>query len=436
MATSASLVQCLASGLVTSAGVPIASGKVRFYSPGTLSALTVYSDTAGSTPIAQPLTLTAGGTGTVYARGLVRMIVKDALDSTSLLDVNINTYVSNGVNVEDYGAVGDGTTDCTTAITNAVAAAIASPSTRIVNFPAGTFVISSAIALSSNIAFVGSGRATTIINQTSATANGISITSTPTVRLSSLAINAAGSSGSAVASAAGATLLLEAFGIGGGSRFTTGISGTLQRLEANSACAIDAVTTGISLTVSNMTLVGMINLSGATAAIDVTANNKVILLGGSFGNLVRIRSGILQSYGAGITSLQLDSGATIVSINGVASQPTTTDSRVVSPYVETLAGTTAVTPLPYSAPTMKIIQSGAGATTTINAPLGTYPRGTVMQITYVNTSGGALTWTHNAAFKISAAVAPATGNRIKVGFEYDPEDAKWSEIWRSATVPN
>jgi hypothetical protein len=436
MATSASLVQCLASGLVDSTGAAIASGKVRFYSPGTLSALTVYSDTAGSTAITQPLTLTAGGTGTVYARGLVRMIVKDALDSNTLLDVNINTYVSNGVNVEDYGAVGDGVTDCTTAITNAVAAAIASPSTRIVNFPSGTFVISSAIALSSNITFIGTGRATTIINQTSATANGISITSTPTVRLSSLAINAASSSGSAIASTAGATLLLEAFGIGGGSRFTTGISGTLQRLEASNACAIDAVTTGISLTVNTMTLVGMINLSGSTAAIDATASNKVTLLGGSIANLVRIRTGILQSYGTGIGSLQLDSGASAASINGVASQSVTTDSRVASPFVETLAGTTSVTPTPWKAPTMKIIQSGAAATTTINAPLGTYPRGTVMQITYVNTSGGALTWTHNAVFKISAAVAPATGNRIKVVFEYDPEDATWSEVSRSGTVPN
>jgi hypothetical protein len=53
-----------------------------------------------------------------------------------------------------------------------------------------------------------------------------------------------------------------------------------------------------------------------------------------------------------------------------------------------------------------------------------------------NTSGGALTWTWNAAFKISAAVAPATGNRITVTFYYDAADDKWSETTRSAAVPN
>jgi hypothetical protein len=195
------LLQALRSGLVTSAGVVVASGKVRFYDPGTLTPKAVYSDSAVSTTITQPLTLTAGGTGTVYVTGPVRMIAKDALDSTTLYDdviasgVDGDTYVVSPsfnagaetllstildavddsfggtdwqykqaaaatprtlkawmgevhISVKDYGALGDDANDDTAEIQAAIDAAAAAGAS--VYFPPGTYRITSAITMPSS----------------------------------------------------------------------------------------------------------------------------------------------------------------------------------------------------------------------------------------------------------------------------------------------
>ena len=60
----ASLVQWLYySGARDVDGTPIASGSVRFFTPGTskASSATAYSDAAGTTPLAQPVALDAAG---------------------------------------------------------------------------------------------------------------------------------------------------------------------------------------------------------------------------------------------------------------------------------------------------------------------------------------------------------------------------------------
>ncbi len=90
VASTVSLVQMLAAGMVTSAGVPLASGRVTFFLPGTLTPVSVYSDTAAATPISPPLILTAGGTGVAYTKVPTRMIVKTADDVTTVFDGLVN----------------------------------------------------------------------------------------------------------------------------------------------------------------------------------------------------------------------------------------------------------------------------------------------------------------------------------------------------------
>jgi hypothetical protein len=70
--------------------------------------------------------------------------------SAWLDDVNTATYKS-FVNVKTYGALGDGVTDDTAAITAAIAAA----ANRTLYFPAGTYVVSSALSLANPITIEG-----------------------------------------------------------------------------------------------------------------------------------------------------------------------------------------------------------------------------------------------------------------------------------------
>lgn len=228
MATTSRKVTELALGIRDTTGAVVASGKARFYQPGTLVAQTVYSDDVCTTPISPPLTLNAGGQGTVYTLEPVRMIVKDSTETTTYYDsiVNLNrhdaVYVThaswnsgteqtlenllttlgtslgaNGkylptgtatarnyadvltelvVSVKTFGAVGDGTTDDTTAIQNTVNY-VESLGGGWAYFPKGTFKITSAITIDTvGVKVCGAGRGIAIIKNFGTTTNALTVT--------------------------------------------------------------------------------------------------------------------------------------------------------------------------------------------------------------------------------------------------------------------
>ena len=82
------------------------------------------------------------------------------------------------VSVKDFGAVGDNSTDDTTAIQNAVTAANSFSKPKDVFFPSGRYKISSEITmpLNSTSRLIGEGLSNSIIRQTNATANGVVFT--------------------------------------------------------------------------------------------------------------------------------------------------------------------------------------------------------------------------------------------------------------------
>src|SRR4051812_39627843 len=86
MATTAKPIDFLVAGVRDTTGAVVASGKVRWYNPGTLVAAVAYSDAACTTPITAPLTLNAGGQGTIYCLEPVRVIVKDSTETISYYD--------------------------------------------------------------------------------------------------------------------------------------------------------------------------------------------------------------------------------------------------------------------------------------------------------------------------------------------------------------
>ena len=488
------LIQLLASGVVDSTGAPIASGKARAYQPGTLTPETIYADNAGATPIVQPLTLTAGGTGIAYFSNPIRLILKDSTDTSTLLDVNIvggspaSTFVTstsfnggvqttlqaildavddsfggtdwkykhsatasertikawmseNQVSVVDYGAVGDDSTNNLTAIQNAITAA----GTGVLYFPPGTFRFNGALSIpAGGIRIMGAGRSATTLKQMSTTTHGFDITSSATTAVTyfedlSLVLNAA-SSGAAIRSAFSGTnrTLIRCREVTIGSTTARWTNAILDQATSPEVYCINCsmFSSGDSISSLGNGGVWLSNTSvSSSTAKGVTGFGSYYLTGSSI-------SGSTMGVDAGTNLFAAScviSGGTSVSSGAIyvagTDTSTVTDTRTGSPVAFVLSGTTSVTPLPAQSAITKIVQGGAGATTTINAPAAAL-FGLYHTIICSNTSGGALTWTFNAAFKTSAAVAPATGNRISVLFYYDAVDAKWSEIARSAAVPN
>lgn len=95
------------------------------------------------------------------------------------------------LNVLDYGVTGNGGTDDTAAI-QAVINAV--PSTGgAVYFPAGTYRLSSALTLKSNLTLLGAGQNATILQQTSTTAAGLAGVDVNTLTIERLQIQGPGS---------------------------------------------------------------------------------------------------------------------------------------------------------------------------------------------------------------------------------------------------
>lgn len=190
MATLASLLSEPKIQLLDSAGLPISGGTITFYAAGTTTKQAAYADAGGTTPLANPITLDAGGFSPAIYIGTqaYRVVAKNAVGSTvwdvdnvatpGLLAINsfiaqkgiagglatldsgvfvpqtqlnyklnastsINRQVldklSESVSVKDFGALGNGSTNDTAAIQAAFDYAYASNTQVSVYFPAGTY---------------------------------------------------------------------------------------------------------------------------------------------------------------------------------------------------------------------------------------------------------------------------------------------------------
>jgi polygalacturonase len=112
--------------------------------------------------------------------------------AASTTDRNIETRLGEIVNVKDYGALGDGSTDDATAINAAITAAEAATYGATVFFPPGRYICNAAIALSSGkIRLIGSGIGVTELYRKSATANThvLTLTGTTDVEVAYMTLN-------------------------------------------------------------------------------------------------------------------------------------------------------------------------------------------------------------------------------------------------------
>lgn len=511
------LVPDLVSGVTTSAGVAVASGKAHFYALSTTTPVTVYSDATGSTPITQPLTLTAAGTGTVYTVGAARMVVKDALDTSTVLDVNVNTpredgiYVTspsfNGgsettlstildgwstafggaagyfqykyssaaternpgdwmhdafVSVKDFGALGDNSHNDTTAIQAAINAA-QSTGAGIVFFPQGTYLITSALTVTTTgLELIGAGDTATIIMTTDSTIDAFQFnvpSSAPlSCRISKIGITSSGSSTGSAINVAGSTGIFiedistptERFRFGVTVNASSGLtvihgSGIVVRSADASSAAVNITSSGGTVYISDSRLASYgahaINVSsGATVLFtNVTtvgaasaANGLTVSGAGSVYGSASVMNGGASGHGISLGSSTADAR-----FSAVQTSPDSLDARAGSPVFFALSANGSVTPLPGRTNKTTITGTTNGITVTVADP-GTAIDGTEHTIMFVNATGGggSVTWSINANLHKSGAVAPTDGNRISVTWKYDAQAAHWYEVSRSASVPN
>ena len=198
---------------IDSNGNPLASGKVYYYIPSTTTFKTTYLDDAGVNVNTNPIVLDANGQCIAYGSGSYRQQVYDvnnnliwdvqidspitlsqiesiysASNGSSLIGYNqggtgaINTTVQfklqQSVSVKDFGAIGNGTNDDTSAIQAAV------NSSNSVYFPDGTYLISSSITVNSNNNLYGNG-----IVKSNASIPLFTITGTSSTQLQNITFN-------------------------------------------------------------------------------------------------------------------------------------------------------------------------------------------------------------------------------------------------------
>ena len=177
-------------------GVPLAGGSVFMYVPNTSTFKTTWQDSGEMTANTNPIILDAAGECLLWGSGAYRQVVQDALGNTiwdqitssspiagqdissaSAVATNATTlrslanYFADIINVKDFGAQGNGSTDDTTAIQ----AAITAIGNGTLFFPAGTYIISSALTIPAQTSplLQGAGMSATRIVQTSSSASGI-----------------------------------------------------------------------------------------------------------------------------------------------------------------------------------------------------------------------------------------------------------------------
>lgn len=160
---------------------PLTGGLLYTYAAGTTTPLATYTSSSGSTPNANPIVLDAAGrvsqevwltVGSDYkfilknSTGVTIWTKDDIPGGTSSDDV---TFLQAGtgavertaqakmrdvVSVKDFGAVGDGVTNDTTAIQNAIAAVSAA---GVVMFPPGTYLVSTVNVTGKSVVLSGYG---------------------------------------------------------------------------------------------------------------------------------------------------------------------------------------------------------------------------------------------------------------------------------------
>lgn len=502
----AKLIETLAiAGSRKSDGYANASGKVWAYVPGTSAQAALYPDAEETAPLAQPVVLDAAGRATVFVDQAVTLhietsagvtvadveVIDDAgvvgianagftgtlpdgsqgaggstdLDAvltsalTSFGGTNFRYAESTGatqrgvsswmrdvwISAKDYGAVGDGAVDDTVACQTAINRVVARGG-GVVYFPAGRYLLTAALTNTSSVAvsFEGAGAYSSVIQQTSTSANALSLGASLQIgwHIAHLNFSAApGTTGAAISIAGGSAISIrDCYIIGhktgvlfaSGTTLDSTISGNL--IDASNLANGNAIS--VVGTLSRSSIYGN-TLFGSNAAVSFTAHAGTIQIYGNsingttsalalpstavtnptlfFANM--IYAGVITQAGSSAYFKQWDNGidgvSTTVTATLITLTPDITKGRMYRINVTAAAPSALTLAAPSPVPTMRGIQ---------------------LHLSLVNNSASTNSWTVDPKYHLETTViSGAPGASTEIVVEYDLERAVWVEVGR-ATV--
>ena len=219
-------------------GEPLVAGKLYTYASGTTTPLATYTDATGTVPNTNPVILDTTGSAAVWlGTSLYTFVLKTSTDTlvwtsdavggtvtsstynafvaalaasggsdligyTSTLTVQdkLQQYLS----VKDYGAIGNGTANDTSAVNTAIATATAAG--RALYFPAGTYLVSQITALV-GMKLVGESSLTTIIKAKGS--SNVDLVTSPSTTIDDVWIESIRFDGNSAGNTAGDTLVIK-----------------------------------------------------------------------------------------------------------------------------------------------------------------------------------------------------------------------------------
>lgn len=483
-----------------------ASGTVRFYQPGTLTPVNVYSDDATTTVVTQPVSLDANGRSTVpiYVKAMVRGVFFDSagaqLIDTERLDgdraelvslVNtkwpltstadaaftklattlggtdgnfaltipgvigrtLTSKLGDFLSVKDFGAVGNGVADDSSAF----ALALTNAGGKAVYVPPGTYLITAPISITiANTVLFGAGKTLSIIQNTAAT-SAVTIAAVAGVGIVDLNIQHSSTSAAAAIAQTGTTHYYRSLSISG---HKTGISG-----HSGVSLDVSVVGTGVASGMGFVSAVGdndffLCNVTGIddgsanTRAVDGTLASNLKVLGCAL--LVANGQSVKPSNVVGATNLvagnRFSRAGTVAANDGAIGSPGAPVSLMAfansaggvtngsmgtgvndSTWILTGAGVNAQTLDLARSLSWKLKQTTAA---TMTYSFTGFPYREQLITVMFQSVGAAGTFAAGANIVVTGNFTPANGSQNIVQFMYDPAGGKYVQIGTPVSTLN
>jgi hypothetical protein len=363
------------------------------------------------------------------------------------------------LSVKDFGAVGNGIAIDTTAIQTTLnrAKALINGSTNLgginVFFPAGEYIIDQALTLTSGhgISLIGQGFGSTMIQTTHSTANAFTLTSCASFNITGLRIKAASANSASGISLTDCTdvllsgLLLDGqvFLIPVNMSKSSGNSSGLTVERCSFQCQDDASGRALKLSSTGFVYIRSTTLAGASGdALELAGTTSTVTVADS--NLTGTGKGILWTSGMtgtfftiyGCPSLGSGSFATPLDLSALSSDPKLYQwgNGITGGTYSAAIGNTLTIKWSEGPNALLVAASGGAGTQTVAAPVPAPFYQAIYTTRFKNGSGGAVTWSLNAIFKLAGAAAPAStdGHTINIMWIFD--GTNYRELGRGDTV--